>query len=84
MSMFTGLRLHTKERPIRDAHKGSRIKLYFWKGSTVCQKKGWTDERNSYDAVLRLLSALTKKSTIMDWKRRTNKNKLYFTNVEIK
>lgn len=67
-----------------DAHKGSRIKLYFWKHCTVCQNQSWTDERNSYDVVLRLLSALTKTSTIMDWKRRTNKNKLYFLSVKIK
>lgn len=72
----------TQRKGLFDAHKGSRIELYFWKGSTVCQKKGWTDEKNSYDVVLRLLSALTKKSTITDWKRGTSKNKLYFTNTK--
>lgn len=50
----------------------------------MCQKKGWTDEKNSYDFVLRLLSVLTKTSTITDWKRRINENKIYFTNGEIK
>lgn len=66
----------------KGAYEGRRTELYFWKCSTVCQNRGWTDERNSYDVVLRLISALSKKSTIMDWKRRTNK--LYFISVKIK
>lgn len=68
------------------AHERRRTELYFWKRSTVCQNRGWTDERNSYDVVLRLLSALSKKEHKygLEKKNLFYQNKLYFISAKIK